>query len=33
MWLSKHIKPTPPTADADLGMTTIAGDSVGVVTR
>ena len=33
MWLSKQIKPAPPTADADLGMTTIAGDSVGVVTR
>ena len=33
MWLSKQIKPAVPTADADLGMTTIAGDSVGVVTR
>ena len=33
MWLSRQIKPAPPTADADLGMTTIAGDSVGVVTR
>lgn len=33
MWLSKQMKPLPPTADADLGMTTIAGDSVGVVTR
>ena len=33
MWLSKQIKPEIPTADADLGMTTIAGDSVGVITR
>lgn len=33
MWLSKQIKPAVPTADADLGMTTIAGDSVGVITR
>lgn len=33
MWLSRQIKPAPPTADADLGTTTIAGDSVGVVTR
>ena len=33
MWLSRQIKPAVPTADADLGMTTIAGDSVGVITR
>ena len=33
MWLSKQMRPAPPTADADLGVTTIAGDSVGVVTR
>jgi phage gp45-like len=33
MWLSKQMKSPPPTADADLGVTTIAGDSVGVVTR
>lgn len=33
MWLSKQMKPEAPTADADLGMTTIAGGSAGVVTR
>ena len=33
MWLSKQMRSAPPTADADLGVTTIAGDSVGVVTR
>lgn len=33
MWLSKQIKPQPPTADADLGVTTIAGGSAGVITR
>lgn len=33
MWLSKQMKPVPPTADAELGVTTIAGDSVGVITR
>lgn len=33
MWLSKQMRPTVPTADADLGVTTIAGGSVGVVTR
>lgn len=33
MWLSKQIKPTVPTADADLGTTTISGGSVGVLTR
>ena len=33
MWLSKQIKPETPTADADLGVTTITGDGAGVVTR
>ena len=33
MWLSKQMKTAPPAAGADLGVTTIAGDSVGVVTR
>jgi len=33
MWLSRQMKNALPTADADLGMTTIAGNSVGVVTR
>lgn len=33
MWLSKQMKKALPTADADLGVTTITGDSVGVVTR
>lgn len=33
MWLSKQMKPDTPTADADLGTTTIAGGSPGVVTR
>ena len=33
MWLSKQMRQPPPTADADLGMTTIAGKSVGVLTR
>lgn len=33
MWLSRQIKPSVPTADADLGTTTISGDSVGVLTR
>lgn len=33
MWLSRQMKPEIPTADADLGMTTIAGGSAGVVTR
>ena len=33
MWLSKQIRPALSTADADLGVTTIAGDSVGVMTR
>ena len=33
MWLSKQMKPETPTADADLGVTTIPGDGAGVVTR
>ena len=33
MWLSKQMKPPVPTVDADLGMTTIAGETVGVMTR
>ena len=33
MWLSKQIKPATATVDADLGMTTIAGDQVGGLTR
>lgn len=33
MWLSSKMRPTPATADADLGVTTIAGNSVGVITR
>ena len=33
MWLSRQMRGQQPTADADMGMTTIAGDSVGVVTR
>lgn len=33
MWLSKKMRPAPSTVDADLGVTTIAGSSVGVVTR
>ena len=33
MWLSKQMRPAPPTADADLGVTTIAGKKVGVMTR
>lgn len=33
MWLSRQMRQTLPTADADLGMTTIAGERVGVVTR
>lgn len=33
MWLSKQMKSEVPTADADLGMTTIAGENAGVVTR
>lgn len=33
MWLSSKLRPAPATADADLGVTTIAGDRVGVMTR
>lgn len=33
MWLSKQVKPVTATSDADLGVTTIAGKRVGVVTR
>ncbi len=33
MWLSRQIKPGAATADADLGITTISGQKVGVVTR
>ena len=33
MWLSRQMRRPPPTADADLGVTTIAGKSVGVLTR
>lgn len=33
MWLSRQMRSALPTADADLGVTTIAGESVGVVTR
>ena len=33
MWLSRQMRSAPPTADADLGRTTIAGRSAGVVTR
>lgn len=33
MWLSRQMRGQQPTADADMGMTTIAGNSVGVVTR
>lgn len=33
MWLSKQMKPVTATSDADLGVTTISGRQVGVVTR
>lgn len=33
MWLSKQMRPETATTDADLGVTTIAGGGVGVVTR
>lgn len=33
MWISKQVKPVLPATDADVGLTTIAGDQVGVVTR
>lgn len=33
MWLSSKMRPAPPTADADLGVTSITGEDVGVMTR
>ena len=33
MWISRQMKKSVPTADADLGMTTIAGEQAGVLTR
>lgn len=33
MWLSRQVRPGAATADADLGITTISGQKVGVVTR
>lgn len=33
MWLSRQIKPASATADTDLGVTTISGQKVGVMTR
>lgn len=33
MWLSRQMKTARPSADADLGVTTIAGQQAGVVTR
>lgn len=33
MWLSKQIKPAAAASGADLGVTTISGRQVGVVTR
>lgn len=33
MWLSKQLRPGTSTADADLGVTSIAGGSAGIVTR
>lgn len=33
MWISRKMRPAPPTADADLGVTTIAGGQAGVLTR
>lgn len=33
MWLSKQIRSAPPSADADLGVTSIAGGAAGVLTR
>lgn len=32
MWLARQMRSAPPTADADMGVTTIAGDRVGVLT-
>lgn len=33
MWLSKQMRPAAAASGADLGMTTISGRQVGVVTR
>lgn len=33
MWLSKQMRPAAAAAGADLGVTTISGRQVGVVTR
>ena len=33
MWISRQMKKSIPTADADLGMTTISGERSGVLTR
>jgi hypothetical protein len=33
MWLAEQSRERPATSDADLGVTTIAGGSAGVVTR
>ena len=33
MWISRPLEPVVPTADADLGVTTIQGGNVGVMTR
>lgn len=33
MWISRQMKKSVPTADADLGMTTISGERTGVLTR
>ena len=33
MWLSRQVRPGAATADAELGVTTISGQKVGVVTR
>ena len=33
MWLSKQTKKSNPTSEADLGVTTISGSQVGVLTK
>ena len=33
MWISRQMKKSVPTADADPGMTTISGEHAGVLTR
>lgn len=33
MWLSEQTKTRPPAGDAELGTTTITGDTMAVVTR